>query len=171
MIFQGFSNPMSSTFVKNMVEVAKCQNTKPTSKKSPISKEALTVCCSKYEHCDELPIQRDIFMALLSFVGFFRFSELTALNIGDIAISDTRLTIKVSQSTTNQHHKGNEVAISRSGKVTCPVSNLERYMKLTGVSTSKVSDFLFKTIVKVRSNIKVIDKVTPLSYTHVRESL
>ena len=42
-------------------------------------------------------------------------------------------------------------------------------MTLTCVSTSKVSDFLFKSIVKVRSRYKVIDKVKPLRRT--RESL
>ena len=54
--FAGVPNPMSSTFVKNMVEGAKRQNAKPTSKKSPILKEAFTACCIKYEHSDELPI-------------------------------------------------------------------------------------------------------------------
>ena len=63
------------------------------------------------------------------------------------------------------------MVICRSGMVTCPVSNLERSMKLTGVSTSEVSDFLFKPIAKVRSRYKVIDKVKPLSYTRARESL
>ena len=87
---------MSSTFLKNMVEGAKRQNAKPTSKKSPISKEALTAFCSKHENSDELPTPRDISTALLLFAGFFRFSELPALTIGDISISDTRLTIKVS---------------------------------------------------------------------------
>ena len=169
--FAGVPNPMSSTFVKNMVEGAKRQNAKPTSKKSPISKEALTACCIKHEHSDEMPIRRDISMALLLFAGFFRFSELANLTIGDISIIDTHLTIKVSHSKTDQYRKGNEVVISRSGKVTCPVSNLERYMKLTDISTSKVSDFLFKPIVKVRSRYKVIDKVKPLSYTRARESL
>ena len=53
--FAGVPNPMSSTFVKNMVEGAKRQNAKPTSKKSPISKEALTAFCSKHENSDELP--------------------------------------------------------------------------------------------------------------------
>ena len=78
----------------------------------------------------------------------------------------------MSQSKTDQYRKGNEVVISRSGEVTCPVSNLERHIiKLTGASTSKVSDFLFKPIVKVRSRYKVIDKVKPLSYTRARESL
>ena len=169
--FAGVSNPMSSTFVKNMAEGAKRQNAKPTSKKSPISKEALTVSCSKHEHSDELPIRRDISMALLLFAGFFRFSELAALTIGDISISDTRLTIKVSQSKNHQYRKGNEMVISRSGKVTCPFSNLERYMKLAAVSTFKASDFLFRPIVKARSRCKVINKEKPLSYTRARESL
>ena len=44
-------------------------------------------------------------------------------------------------------------------------------MKLTGVSTSKVSDFLFKPIVKVRAGYKVIGKVKPLSYIRAKESL
>ena len=117
---------MSSTFVKYMAEGAKRQNAKPTSKKSPISKEALTACGSKHEHSDELPICRDISLALLLFAGFFHFSELAALTTGDSSISDNHLTLKVSQSKTDQYCKGNEVVLSRSGKVTCPVSNLER---------------------------------------------
>ena len=61
------------------------------------------------------------------------------------------------------------MVISRCDKVTCTVSNLERYMTLTCVSASKVSDFLFKSIVKVRPRYKVIDKVKPLR--RARESL
>ena len=61
------------------------------------------------------------------------------------------------------------MVISRCDKVTCPVSNLERYMTLTCVSASKVSDFLFKSIVKDRPRYKVIDKVKPLR--RARESL
>ena len=119
--FAGVPNLMSSTFLKNMVEGGKRQNAKPTSKKSLISKEALTAFCRKHENSDELPIRRDISMALLLFAGFFRFSELPALTIGDISITDTRLTIKVSQSKTDQYRKGNEVVISKSDKVTYPV--------------------------------------------------
>ena len=44
-------------------------------------------------------------------------------------------------------------------------------MKLSGVSSSKVSDFLLKPIVKARSGYKVIDKEQPLRYTRARESL
>ena len=168
----GVLNPMASPFVRNVVEGAKCQNAKPVTKKSPISPEALTACCNEYEHSRELPIRRDISMALLLFAGFFRFKELAALEIQDISISETHLTVKVTKSKTDQYRKGNEVVISRSGKVSCPVLNLERYMALAGISTShKTSDYLFKPLVKVRSGYKVIEKVKPLSYTRARESI
>ena len=168
----GVPNPMVSPFVRNVVEGAKRQNAKPVAKKSPISPEALTACCAEYEHSRELPIRRDISMALLLFAGFFRFNELAALAIQDISISGTHLTVKVTKSKTDQYRKGNEVVISRSGKVSCPVLNLERYMALAGINTShKTSDYLFKPIVKVRSGYKVIEKVKPLSYTRARESI
>lgn len=46
----GVSNPMVSPFVRNVVEGAKRQNAKPVAKKSPISPEALTACCTEYDH-------------------------------------------------------------------------------------------------------------------------
>lgn len=49
--------------------------------KTPSSKEVLTACCEKYATCHELPIRRDISIALLLFAGFFRFSELAGLAI------------------------------------------------------------------------------------------
>ena len=51
----------------------------------------------------------------------------------DNSISETHLTVKVTKSKTDQYRKGNEVVISRSGKVSCPVLNLERYMALAGI--------------------------------------
>jgi len=64
-------------------------------------------------------------MVLLLFAGFFRFNELAALAIQDMSISETHLTVKVTKSKTDQYRKGNEVVISRSGKVFCPVLSLE----------------------------------------------
>ena len=61
--------------------------------------------------------------------------------------------------------------ITRLDQVTCPVVNLEKYMLLANIDTSKASsDYLFKPLVKVRSGFKLIEKVKPLSYTRARES-
>ena len=82
-------------------------------------------------------------MALLLFTRFFCFNKLAALAVQDTSISETHLTVKVTKSKTDQYHKGNEVVISRSGKVSCPVLNLERNMALAGINTShKTSDYL-----------------------------
>ena len=168
----GVTNPMTNPFVKTVVEGAKRANAKPVVKKTPISKDVLKACCEKYATCNELPIRRNISVALLLFAGFFRFSELADLTLKDITISDSHLTIQVTRSKTDQYRKGDEVVIIRSDKVTCPVVNLERYMLLANIDTSKASsDYLFKPLVKVRSGFKLIEKVKPLSYTRARESV
>lgn len=109
----GVANPMTNPFVKTVVEGAKRENAKPVVKKTPISKDVLTACCEKYATCNELPIRRDISVALLLFAGFFRYSELAGLTIKDIAISDSHLTIQVTRSKTDQYRKGDEVVITR----------------------------------------------------------
>ena len=168
----GVVNPMTNPFVKTVVEGAKRENAKPVVKKMPISKDVLMACCEKYATCNELPIRRDISIALLLFAGFFRFSELAGLTIKDIAISDSHLTIQVTRNETDQCRKGDEVVITRSDKVTCPVVNLEKYTLLANVDTSKASsDYLFKPLVKVRFGFKFIEKVKPLSYTRARQSI
>ena len=168
----GVANPMTNPLIKTVVEGSKGENPKPVAKKMPISKDVLMACCKKYATCNELPIQRDISIALLLFVGFFRFSELAGLTIKDIAISDSHLTIQVTRSKTDQYRKGDEVVIARLDKVTCPVVNLEKYMLLANINASKASsDYLFKRLVKVRSGFELIEKVKPLTYTRARESI
>lgn len=70
----GVTNPMTNPFVKTVVEGAKRANAKPVVKKTPISKDVLKACCEKYATCNELPIRRNISVALLLFAGFFRAS-------------------------------------------------------------------------------------------------
>ena len=168
----GVFNPLINPFIKNIVEGAKRENAKPVVKKTPISREALTACCEKFAASDKLLIRRDISMALLLFAGFFRFSELAALTTKDITICNTHLTVRVTHSKTDQYRKGDEFVISRSDKVTCPVMNLEKYMLLANIDSSKTTaDYLYKPLVKVRSGYKLIQKVKPLSYTRARESI
>lgn len=87
----GVVNPMSNSFIKNIVEWVKRQHAKPVTKKTPIFSEVLEACCLKYDTCNDLPVRRDISMALLLFAGFFRFSEVAALTVQDIVISETYL--------------------------------------------------------------------------------
>ena len=75
----------NNAYVRNIVEAAKRQNAKPIVKKSPISREVLTACFTKYEHSTELPIRRDISMALLLFAVFVVLVSLQASQSGILA--------------------------------------------------------------------------------------
>jgi len=149
----GVANPMINPFVKNIVEGTKRQHARPVVKKTPIFSESLKACCLKYEKRTDLAVRRDIAMAVLLFAGFFRYSEIASLSTKDISISDTHLTVQVTKSKTDQYRKGKEVVINRSNLVTCPVSNLERYIALASINISNSSDYLFKPVVKSKSGL------------------
>ena len=79
-------------------------------------------------------------------MGFFGSANLQ-VSLLRTAISDSHLTIQVTRSKTDQYRKGDEVVITRSDKVICPVVNLEKYMLLANIDTSKASsDYLFKPV-------------------------
>lgn len=129
----GYTNQMGNTFLKSLIEGAKREHAKSVSKKAPVSSDALEECCLAHQSCDTLLVRRDISMALLMFSGFLRYSEIAQLNIRDVTIFDSHLSLTIRKSKTDQYRKGNEVVIDRSKKVTCPVHNLERYMRVASI--------------------------------------
>lgn len=167
----GVPNPMGNTFLKSLIEGAKREHAKPVSKKAPISSDALEECCLAHQSCDTLLVRRDISMALLLFSGFLRYSEIAQLKIRDVAIFDSHLSLTIRKSKTDQYRKGNEVVIDRSNKVTCPVHNLERYMRLASINSDHSTHYLFRPIVHAQTGGKLITQNKPLSYTRARESI
>ena len=88
-------------------------------------------------------------MSLLLYAGFFRLGEISSLQVKDVVISDSHLTIQVTQSKTDRYRKGKEVVNSRPGNVTCPIADLERYIQIAGIPTLPSNlDYEFKPIVK-----------------------
>ena len=72
-------------------------------------------------------------MALLLFAGFLRYNEIAQLKIQDVIICDTHLQLAIQKSKTDQYRKGNELVIHKSNKITCPVLNLEKYMRVASI--------------------------------------
>ena len=62
---------------------------------------------------------RDRALLLLGFAGAFRRSELVALDVADIAETETGLLVTIRRSKTDQDGKGVTIAIAR-GDVACP---------------------------------------------------
>ncbi len=73
---------------------------------------------------------RDRAVLLVGFAGAFRRSELVALNLADITISNAGLAVTVRRSKTDQEGAGRDLGIPRSRKsVTCPVAALEAWVQ------------------------------------------
>ena len=86
---------------------------------------------------------RDKAVLLVGFAGAFRRSELAALDLGDISLSNAGLTITIRRSKTDQDGAGRQVGIPRARKtsVTCPVAALESWLNERTELTN--SDALF----------------------------
>jgi integrase len=75
---------------------------------------------------------RDSAVLLVGFAAALRRSELIALDLDDITITQAGLTILVRRSKTDQEGQGREIGIPRSRKsATCPVAALEAWLDLT----------------------------------------
>lgn len=74
---------------------------------------------------------RDRAILLLGFAGAFRRSELVALEVGDLAVSDDGLTVTLRRSKTDQEGAGRKVGIPRGGSL-CPVRAVQAWLEVRG---------------------------------------
>ena len=72
----GLDSPCDSVLVKNIVEGARKQLSKPIIKKEPITPEILHRLVSEFGHNNNLYDKRIVTMCLIGYAGFLRFSEL-----------------------------------------------------------------------------------------------
>ena len=79
--------------------------------------------------CDSLIIGlRDAAILLLGWASALRRSELVAINIGDLEITEQGIILTVKRSKTDQAGSGAKVGIPRSNGPTCPVTAVERWI-------------------------------------------
>jgi integrase len=85
---------------------------------------------------------RDRAVLLVGFAAALRRSELIALDLGDITITQAGLTVLVRRSKTDQEGQGREIGIPRSRKsATCPVAAIEAWLSLSNFSNFSVPLF------------------------------
>lgn len=81
-------------------------------------------------HCDSLIIGlRDAALLTLGWASALRRSELVALNVGDLEISEPGIILTVRHSKTDQEGRGKKIGIPRAKNDLCPVATVERWLK------------------------------------------
>jgi site-specific recombinase XerD len=80
---------------------------------------------------------RDRAILLLGFAGAFRRSELVALDLADIAETETGLLVTIRRSKTDQEGEGVTIAIAR-GDVACPARALREWLDAAGIEAGPI---------------------------------
>jgi len=80
---------------------------------------------------------RDRALLLLGFAGAFRRSELVALDVADVAETETGLFVTIRHSKTDQEGQGETIAIAR-GDIACPVKALREWLDAAGIEAGAI---------------------------------
>ena len=86
---------------------------------------------------DKLAGLRDSALLLIGFGGALRRSELVALDVADIAETETGLLVTIRGSKTDQERQGVTIAIAR-GDIACPVKALREWLDAAGIGAGPI---------------------------------
>jgi site-specific recombinase XerD len=86
---------------------------------------------------DKLAGLRDRALLLVGFGGALRRSELVALDVADVAETETGLLVTIRSSKTDQERQGATIAIAR-GDVACPVKALRVWLDAAGIESGPI---------------------------------
>ena len=163
-------DPTQNDLVKQVLAGAKRMLAHRTNKKEPITTEILAKLADQLAgEGSDLADVRLMTICLVGFSGFLRFDEMASLKESDVNIYQDHMELFIESSKTDQLRDGAWVTIARTASKICPVSMMERYIKMGDISGAQ-DLFLFRGIVRTKNGVK-LRKQGGLSYSRMRELL
>ena len=161
----GEPSPTEHPFVKSILAGAQRLLAHHTSKKEPITVSQLEqlVAC-KADSMASLYNIRSVVICLPAFAAFLRFDELAKLVRSDVQIDNDMLKLFIQSSKTDQYRDGAWIVVASSGKATCPVAMMNRYLERAGLSCDSP---LFCQLSKTKCGYK--PRTKGLNYSRLRE--
>ena len=131
----GEPSPSDHPLVKSTLAGAQRLLAHQTTKKEPITVSQLEqlVAC-KADSMASLYNIRSVVICLLAFAAFLRFDELAKLVRSDVKIENDMLMLFIQSSKTDQYRDEAWIVVASSGKATCPVGIMNRYLEGAGLS-------------------------------------
>lgn len=140
----GHDSPVKNDRVSRVLKGIKNTIGKPQKKSKALSWSDIS---KMVQHCDSLIIGlRDAAILLLGWASALRRSELVALNIGDLEITEQGIILTVKRSKTDRVGSGAKVGIPRSKGPICPVTAVERWISRRSKDKLDSEDPLFVKI-------------------------
>lgn len=162
-------NPCNSRFLHLLLAGLKRILAHPKCKKEPITPDILNKLVNKYGCSNCLKEARLCSMTLLAYAGFFRHAELVELRECDISVHTSHVKCFIQHSKTDQYREGAWVIIAATGKPTCPVAMLNKYMLLGDIIPGSSEEYLFRALTLKKSLKKYVLRGGKLSYTTCRD--
>ena len=167
------ANPCESVLLPLILEGGKRFLCKPVNKKEPITVDILGKIVDFFgSDTNNGSHLRTCAMCLLGFSGFFRYNELSHIQMKDITFHDSYVEIFIRQSKTDVYRRGNSIVIAGTSNKLCPVSWLKRYIEAVDLIYGS-DQFVFRNIVYFKNSNRylICNLNKPLSYSRARELL
>lgn len=163
----GEQTPTDHSLVKEVVAGAKRLLAHQKVRKEPITVDQLgQLVVNKAGPLASLYDIRSVSLCLLAFAAFLRFDELSRLIKSDVQFFEDHLEIFIEHSKTDQFRDGENIPIAKSGKSTCPVAMLARYLEMAHLSDGS---HLYCQLSKSKFGYKPRARALGLSYSRFRE--
>ena len=162
------SNPCESKFLKLILEGIKRILARPVNRKEPVTPDMLGNIVSKFDSGSVKDL-RNCTMFLLAYAGFLRFDELSNLKLSDIELFDSHMKVFLEKSKTDQFREGAWVVVSATGRATCPVDMMRRYLESTKSGSVDGNDFVFRPLTFCKSQKSYKLRKGHVSYSRCRE--
>jgi integrase len=160
-------SPSENKTVKLTMEGLRRRLSKPRNSCSPITPEHIQQMVQR-AGLDNLQDLRVTAFVLLSFAGFFRCSEVCAIRTEHILVKSTHIEIYVPGSKNDQFKQGQTVYIAKTGKGTCPVSMLLKYVAKAGIDLDS-PQFVFRNVQHYKGAIRITTVDAPITYSRINE--
>ncbi|WP_274436684.1 site-specific integrase [Alicyclobacillus sp. ALC3] len=134
---KGLPSPIESEYVRSTWKGIRHQQGVAAKQKAPILTEHLRRMVQVAP--DNLRGLRDRALLLVGFAGAFRRSELVALDVEDLEMTQEGITITIRRSKTDQEGYGRKVGIPYGSRPeTCPVRTLQEWLKQADIASGAV---------------------------------
>ena len=166
-----FSSPTDDPFVQLTAKGCERLLGKPLQKSEPLTSPIVKALVDTYrgDAClQNIPKYRFLLLTLLCYAGFLRIDELLHTQLQHVYIDEDRLSITLPKSKCDQLREGNVVHIARIHSKYCPVTFVEEFMALTGLTFAAEQAYLLPRIIKIKQGYKV-HRTLGISYTTARE--
>jgi site-specific recombinase XerD len=131
----GFTLPTDNEHVRATMRGIRRSLGTASKKKAPATVERILAMAPK--PTGHLASLRDRALLLLGFASALRRSELVALNVENIEVSDAGLRLTIRRSKTDQEGQGQVIAVPR-GMVACPVATLRAWLDAVGINEGAI---------------------------------